>query len=251
PGVTLGGGRPKALVTLDGRQWVLKFAEPGDVVDTPLVEHAAMTLATLAGIRVAPTRPVPLHKGHTVAVQRFDRAGGRRRHALSAHVALKAAGETPGYPELAQLLRRKGVADGGVYAAQMRELFRRMVFNILIDNTDDHEKNHALLMADEALGTLALSPAFDVLPSGQALGYQQMRVGQEGSDATLANALSECRQFGLSKQQALEEVQQVCAVVENWQKHFLAVGVSAADVDSLAWQIDRPFLLDQRRSMVK
>lgn len=57
----------------------------------------------------------------------------------------------------------------------MHELFRRMVFNILIDNTDDHEKNHALLMT--ATGEYELSPAFDVLPSGQALGYQQMRVG--------------------------------------------------------------------------
>jgi serine/threonine-protein kinase HipA len=137
---------------------------------------------------------VPLHKGHAVAVQRFDRAGIRRLHALSAHVALKAAGETPGYPELAQLLRRKGVAEDGVYTAQMRELFRRMVFNILIDNTDDHEKNHALLMANEATGSLALSPAFDVLPSGQALGYQQMRVGQEGADATLGQCA--CRNVG-------------------------------------------------------
>jgi serine/threonine-protein kinase HipA len=244
------GRRPaQGLVTLDGRQWVLKFAEPGDVVDTPLVEHAAMTLAAQAGMQVAPTRPVPLHKGHAVAVQRFDRAGTRRLHALSAHVALKAAGEKPGYPELAQLLRRKGVAEDGLYAAQMRELFRRMVFNILIDNTDDHEKNHALLMADEATGALALSPAFDVLPSGQALGYQQMRVGQEGADATLANALSECRQFGLSRPQALAEVQRVCAVVDNWQAHFLAAGVSPADVDSLAQQIDRPYLLELRRSM--
>ena len=214
PGVTLGGARPKALVTMDSRQWVLKFAEPGDVVDTPLVEHAAMTLAAHAGIQVAPTRAVPLHKSHAVAVQRFDRAGGRRRHALSAHVALKAAGETPGYPELAQLLRRKGVADGGVYAAQMRELFRRMVFNILIDNTDDHEKNHALLMADEASGSLALSPAFDVLPSGQALGYQQMRVGRDGATSTLANALSEHRSFALTLEKAKWLAAEVAAVVE-------------------------------------
>ena len=247
PGTTLGGARPKALLDLEGQPWVLKFSEPGEAVDMPLVEHATMTLATHAGICAARTLPVPLQRGrHAVAVQRFDRdAGGLRRHALSAHVALKAAGEAMGYPQLAQWLRRRGVAAGGQYQAQMRELFCRMVFNILIDNTDDHEKNHALLMADS--GEYELSPAFDVLPSGQALGYQQMRVGAEAADATLDNALSECRQFGLKPDEAIGQVRQVCAVVAGWKEHFARAGVVAADIDTLAQQIDRPFLRDQRR----
>lgn len=105
----------------------------------------------------------------------LDRLTGRRRHSLSAGVALRAVGERFGYAELAQLLRRRGVTDGDAYIGQMRELFRRMAFNILIDNTDDHEKNHALLMTDAQ--QYELSPAFDILPSRQALGFQQMRVG--------------------------------------------------------------------------
>lgn len=245
PGTTLGGARPKALLNLDGHPWVLKFNEPGEPIDTPLVEHATMTLAAQAGIRAAPTRAVPLRQGHAVAVQRFDReAGGLRRHALSANVALKAAGEELGYPELAQWLRRRGVTVGGRHLAQMRELFRRMVFNILIDNTDDHEKNHALLMADS--GEYELSPAFDVLPSGQALGYQQMRVGAHAADSTLENALSECGQFGLKKSEAIAQVRQVCEAVAGWKEHFARAGVAAADIESLAGQIDRPFLRDQR-----
>ena len=246
PGTTLGGARPKALLDLDGHPWVLKFNEPGEPLDMPLVEHATMLLAGHAGIRAARTLPVPLGRGrHAVAVQRFDReAGGLRRHALSANVALKAAGEPLGYPELAQWLRRRGATAGGWHLAQMRELFRRMVFNILMDNTDDHEKNHALLMADS--GEYELSPAFDVLPSGQALGYQQMRVGAQAADATLANALSECVQFGLKKDEAIAQVRQVCEAVAGWKEHFLRAGVAAADVESLADQIDRPFLRDQR-----
>ena len=246
PGTTLGGAHPKALLDLDGHPWVLKFNEPGESLDMPLVEHATMLLAGHAGIRAARTLPVPLGRGrHAVAVQRFDReAGGLRRHALSANVALKAAGEALGYPELAQWLRRRGATAGGGHLAQMRELFRRMVFNILIDNTDDHEKNHALLMADS--GEYELSPAFDVLPSGQALGYQQMRVGAQAADATLANALSECVQFGLKKDEAIAQVRQVCEAVAGWKEHFLRAGVAAADVESLADQIDRPFLRDQR-----
>lgn len=181
PGATMGGARPKALLDIDGEPWVVKFSE-GDAIDAPLVEHAAMTLASRAGIRSATTMPIRLVDGHAVAIKRFDRQRGRRLHALSANVALKAAAERLGYPELAQLLRRRGVVAGGVNAAQMRELFRRMVFNILIDNTDDHEKNHVLLVDDAQ--QYELSPAFDVLPSGQALGYQQMRVGTREADST-------------------------------------------------------------------
>ncbi|MCM2339700.1 HipA domain-containing protein [Rhodoferax sp.] len=101
-------------------QWVLKFNEPGEPIDMPLVEHATMTLSEQAGIRVAPTIPVKVLKGHAVAVKRFDRAGGLRRHALSANVALRASGEGLGYPELAQLLRRRGVADGGLNREHIR-----------------------------------------------------------------------------------------------------------------------------------
>jgi serine/threonine-protein kinase HipA len=246
PGVTMGGARPKALITLDGAPWVIKFAEPGDVVDTPLVEHATMTLASAAGIRTAPTQAMALAQGHAVAVKRFDREGDHRRHALSAHVALKAAGEVMGYPELSQLLRRRGPVRGGVSHAHMRELFRRMVFNILIDNTDDHEKNHALLMNDR--GEYELSPAFDVLPTGQSLGYQQMRVGSDGATSTVSNALSEAAQFGLSTKDAHDEVRRVVSVVGQWRGHFDACGVCAADIESLAGQIDRPGLLGQRQA---
>jgi serine/threonine-protein kinase HipA len=246
PGASLGGARPKALLNLDGHPWVLKFNEPGETVDTPLVEHATMTLAAQAGIRVAETLPVKVHRGHAVAIKRFDRASGLRRHAMSANVALKAAGEELGYPELAQWLRRRGITASGRHQEQMRELFRRMVFNILIDNTDDHEKNHALLMADT--GEYELSPAFDVVPSGQSLGYQQMRIGTEAADSTLDNALSECAQFGLKKGDAIAHIKRVCETVAGWKTHFAHMGVTAADIESLAGHIDRPFLLDQRRA---
>lgn len=256
PGVTMGGARPKALIDLDGEPWVIKFSEQGEDADWPLIEHAAMTLAARAGIRVAQTRPIALKQrgGTAVAVRRFDRvrdegAGGHRRvHALSAHVALRAAGEEMGYPELAQLLRRRGPAHDGRNVVQMRELFRRMVFNILIDNTDDHEKNHALLMNDH--GEYELSPAFDVLPTGQALGYQQMRVGGDGAVASLDNALSDVAQFGLSLADARSEVREVARVVEGWRAHFQSCGVRPQDMDVLAACMDRPGLAGQRRGAV-
>ena len=248
PGATMGGARPKALIDMAGHQWVIKFSD-GDPADTPLIEHATMTLAQKAGIRTAQTMPVHLTHGHAVAISRFDRLGGLRRHSLSAGVALRAAGERFGYPELAQLLRRRGVTDGDAYVAQMREVFRRMVFNILIDNTDDHEKNHALLMTDAQ--QYELSPAFDVLPSGQALGFQQMRVGEQEADSTVANALSLSQMYGLAKNEAVKEAQTVARAIDGWKQHFAACGVTQGDVDLYAEQIDRPFLLDQRRELTR
>lgn len=243
PGVTLGGARPKALLDIAGEQWVIKFAD-GEPADTPLIEHATMLLAQKANIRVAQTQAVRLTHGHAVAIKRFDRERGARLHCLSASVALRAAAERFGYPELAQLLRRRGVVERDQNERDMHELFRRMVFNILIDNTDDHEKNHALIATDAQ--QYRLSPAYDVLPSGQALGFQQMRVGEEEADSTLANALSMAPLFSLKKDAAIAQVREVVAVVNDWQKHYSECGVTRGDIDLYAEQIDRPFLLEQR-----
>lgn len=243
PGATMGGARPKALLNVGGEQWVIKFAD-GEPADTPLIEHATMALAQRAQIRSAATMAVRLTVGHAVAIRRFDRGDGARLHCLSAAVALRAAGEQFGYPELAQLLRRKGLAQGNRYMHDMRELFRRMVFNILIDNTDDHEKNHALVVTER--GRYELAPAFDVLPCGQALGFQQMRVGEQAADSTLANALSMSALFALNREEARREVRAVAQVVSGWKEHFAGCGVTPADISLYAEQIDRPFLREQR-----
>ncbi len=244
PGVTMGGARPKALLQLDGGEWVLKFAEQ-DRPDEPRIEHAAMTLAAGVGITVAETRPLPLARGHALAIRRFDRADGGRVHALSANVALKAAGVELSYPNLALLLRRRGVPD--VHRVQMRELFRRMVFNILIDNTDDHEKNHVLLVT--ASQHYALAPAFDVLPMASSLGYQALVVGDRGAESSIENALTMAAQFWLTARDALHEARRVAEVVERWRAHFAAQGLSEAVIEELAGHIDRPFLLEQRRTL--
>ena len=151
-GSPLGGAKPKALIDIDGEPWVIKFFNH-QYVDAPLIEHAAMTLAAQADIRVAQTQVIRLVAANAVAIRRFDRVDGRRIHSISAGTAIRAAtaaGTEPelGYPQLARILRRVGVSQGDAHLADARELFRRMVFNILIDNTDDHEKNHSLLVVD-------------------------------------------------------------------------------------------------------
>jgi serine/threonine-protein kinase HipA len=244
PGVSMGGARPKSLMHIDGASWVVKFSEGGEL-DSPLIEHASMQLARRCGIHTADTLDLPLPQGHAVAVKRFDREGVRRLHVLSAHVALRAAGEAMGYPELAQLIRRLGHPDQ--VRAHQQELFRRMVFNILIDNTDDHEKNHALVRGAD--GFYALSPAFDVLPAAQGLGYQQMRVGALGHESSMDNALSQARAFGLTDAQAQQTVAEIASQVAQWKVVFKSLKVRDADIDLLAQYLDGAHLREQRASL--
>ncbi len=249
PGATMGGARPKALFQLDGVEWVMKFAEE-DRPAEPLIEHAAMTLAAKAEIAVAETRPIKLKSGVAIAIKRFDRHAGKlRQHALSANVALKAAGVETSYPNLALLLRRKGVTEGQLCRHQMHELFRRLVFNILIDNTDDHEKNHVLLVT--ASQHYLLAPAFDVLPTSQSLGYQAMVVGAQGAEATIENALSAARDYWLTPQTAADEARKVARVVNSWREHFATQALRADVLEELSSHIDRPFLLEQRRALLR
>jgi serine/threonine-protein kinase HipA len=208
-----------------------------------------MALAAKAGIEVCETHALPyLQAGqtkHALAVLRFDRAGDERLHCMSAHVALRAAGVDYGYPEMALLLRRLGDSSQIAYAGE--QLFRRMVFNICIDNTDDHEKNHMFLGQGPGL---KLAPAFDVLPTLQSLGVQSIRVGKAGADATLGNALSEHKQFGLSRLRAEQLVREVVAVVSTWQANFMQAGVQRQDAHTVAQHVDRAFLRDQRREFI-
>jgi serine/threonine-protein kinase HipA len=252
-GGSFGGAKPKALIEIDGEQWVIKFFN-NEPIDVPLLEHASMTLAAKAGITVAQTRVVPLAGENALAVRRYDRHGAARIHCISAGTALRAetiAGQEPqlGYPSLAQLLRRAGVAQGDANLLDMQELFRRMVFNILIDNTDDHEKNHALMVvAPTQQGKYRLAPAYDVLPTNSGQGYQEFIVGTGQRDSTLANAMSQCALFGYTPAQAAAEVMRVIAVVDDWREHFAACGVTQGDLTSLAERIDGDQLLNQRRN---
>ena len=250
-GSPLGGAKPKALIDIDGEPWVIKFFN-NEPVDTPLVEHATMTLAKQAGITVAETQMVPLVVFNAVAIRRFDRERGHRIHSISAGTAIRAAtasGQEPqmGYPARARGRRRGGVAEAGVHQSDARELFRRMVFNILMDNTDDHEKNHALLVVNPyGNGRLKLAPAYDILPTHSGQGHQEFICGALGHESTLDNAMSECEAFGLLPNEAAQEVARVIEVVDGWRTHLAQVGVSAADIEYLGQFIDGDELLAQR-----
>lgn len=247
PGATLGGARPKALLQTDAGTWVVKFSEIDDTVDIPLAEHATMTLAAMAGIQVAKTGVLPLpprygKARHALAIERFDRIGDYRMHCLSARTVLRAARLTESYSALATILLR--LANPDRQAAMREELFKRMVFNILMDNTDDHERNHSLRL--ELDGYHALTPAYDVVPTLLNFGAQSLIVGKDGAASTLDNALTELPEFGIKRPRAIELIQQVARAVDVWQKHFIELGVGAADMEMLSASIDRDALKRQR-----
>jgi serine/threonine-protein kinase HipA len=252
---SLGGAKPKAVIAIDGHEWVLKFYN-GEPVDLPLVEHATMTLASLAGLQVAQTLPVRLVGSHALAVKRFDRTpAGGRVHCLSACTVLRAetpAGQEPefGYPQLARALRRQG--DVRTLDADLRDLFCRMVFNILMANTDDHEKNHALLChVDGRTVTLRLSPGFDMVPTGSGALAHEFMVSDNSHEPNLTEALRTAETFGLSAQAAASDVRRIIDVVNTWQVHFRDVGVAERDIQEIAATVDAPHLLGQRERFSK
>ncbi|MCE7031817.1 type II toxin-antitoxin system HipA family toxin [Lysobacter sp. GX 14042] len=175
-GNSIGGARPKAALDGDGRKWIAKFSASTDVQPVVKMEFIAMRLAALAGVDAAPVRLVQAGGKDVLLVERFDRvaqADGRwRRRALVSALTLLELDEMmaayASYEELAEIVRHRFTRP----RATLRELFARLVFNILCGNTDDHARNHAAFW-DGA--RLSLTPAYDICP--------QVRTGQEATQA--------------------------------------------------------------------
>ena len=197
----LGGARPKAAMTFDGREVIAKFQQPlHDTVDVPKLEAACLALARRAGIDAISATLVTVHGRSVLLVDRFDRRQGQPVHYLSARSLLNiyrpSAQDTVApagratYAAMAAAARRIGVEGAGP------ELFRRLAFNYAIGNTDDHLQNHGFLFD----GTWRLAPAFDlVAQGGESLA---IGAGRQGRSRTRENLLSGAGDFGLKPQLA-------------------------------------------------
>lgn len=246
-GPSLGGARPKAVVSAEGREWIAKFPARGDAFDMPTAEWATLELAREAHINVPATRLERLPDGRNVLlVERFDREPARRglarRHMVSALTMLaKHALDSPNsaYGEIADALSQHGV--GGAIAQDREELYRRMVFNILVSNDDDHLRNHAFLH-DAAASGWRLSPLYDVLPRPQVAQERvlHLAVGRQGRTATLDNAHSSAGRFGLADRKAAGIIDEVARVVRGWRVSFERLGVAERLCDQLATAFRRP-----------
>jgi len=206
PGSSLGGARPKASVVDErGHLWIAKFPSRNDEVDKGAWELVAHELAIRCGITVAPARALRLKgPGHTFLARRFDRsAKGVRTHFASAMTML---GRTDGddattgasYLELAEFLMRHGARTD----ADLHQLWKRIVLNILIGNTDDHLRNHGFLLRD---GGWELAPAYDLNPEPHGRGLS-LNIDMHSNALSLGLAMEVAPYFRLSPRRAASTV---------------------------------------------
>jgi serine/threonine-protein kinase HipA len=232
-GVSMGGARPKAVIEADNHLWIAKFERTTDTFDQCGAEHATMRLAALCGLEVAETRLVDVGRRKAILVKRFDRTGGPNYsptvHYLSA-LSLLNEDETSAdgsyFAIASELLRHATHPDKA-----RKELFGRMVFNVLCGNRDDHLKNHALTHSTEGWN---ISPAFDVLPQLDMLPEQAIAVGRSGVYPSIANCLSRCGDFGMNLEEAQSEVDRIATIAATWREVFEQEGVAVSTIEKVA-----------------
>ena len=240
PGTSMGGARPKVTVEDDHKIWLAKLPEKADRHNMQRIEYATLELARAAGLRVCATRLERVGERDALMLDRFDRewnpdANAYRRYGLVSGLTVIDAEdgylgrERWSYPLLADELRRWSVRSND----DRRELFRRMVFNAMVTNNDDHPRNHALL---QTRGGWRLSPAYDILPVPMVSVERRdlaLEVGRFGRAAGLYNILSHCDAFGLSKEEARALIDGMLAVVRGWREFYIERGVEHRSIEML------------------
>ena len=232
PGSSLGGARPKASVRdRDGHLLIAKFPKRDDEVDIVLWEGLALRLAQVAGIEVANWRLERPGGRAVLLLRRFDREDQVRIPFLSALSMLSAAdNEQRSYLEIVEALRRNGAQSKKDSLA----LWRRIVFNILISNTDDHLRNHGFLYG--GAGGWRLSPAYDLNPTPTDIKPRVLStsINYDDSEASVELALSVAEDFGVPPREARKGVGELSKTVRTWRKEAGALGLTRAEQDRMA-----------------
>lgn len=224
PGTSLGGARPKAnVIDTDGKLYVAKFPSKKDLENTELIEHFSHRLAATAGINVAKTRTIKISKDRDLLLsERFDRSSeGKRIHFASAMSLLgfdDGAGSSTGngYLDIVDFILQ-GCVD---VAKNLRELYRRVAFNVMFGNTDDHFRNHGFLLTSKGW---TLSPAYDINPGAKS--HQCLLIDQYTEESDVKALLSACNNYMLEQQEATEIIEEVRAALKDWRKTATALQI--------------------------
>lgn len=259
-GSALGGARPKATVRDDERVlWLAKFPSRKDALAVPVVETATLRLAAAAGLSVPQVRLIQLGSRTVMLIRRFDRywakAGqdaplarefletapayglAEKRLGFVSALTLLACDEMDSpdksYGDLAQAVRR--YCHPRVIRENNRELFERLIFNILVNNDDDHLRNHGFVW-DPRLPGWRLSPLYDVMPRASLSPERRLHlgVGPEGRIATLDNAFAGREMFTLSAEAAAESIARIWRIVREWKVYFEEYQVGADQIEKIA-----------------
>lgn len=244
-GSSIGGARPKALIEDGAVKHVAKFSSSSDLYSVVKGEFIAMRLAALCGVKAAPVSLVRAGGKDVLLVERFDRVhveGGWRRKAMVSALTMLELDEMmaryASYQDLAEIIRHRFTAP----ADTLRELFARIVFNILCGNTDDHARNHAAFW-DGAM--LTLTPAYDICPQGRAgqEASQAMLISGDNRMSRIASCLEAARHFLLSEPEAIHIAEtQLHRIGEHWRTVCEDAALGEAD-RNLFWgrQFLNPF----------
>lgn len=233
PGSSLGGARPKAaVIDLDDSLAIAKFPHHGDEYNIELWGCVALRLAQKAGIRVPPHRITSVNDQQVLLVTRFDRNGKIRIPFLSAMSMIGAAdNETHSYLELVDAIRQHGaeVRD------DLRELWRRILFSVLISNVDDHLRNHGFLYSP-AKGEWRLSPAYDLnpVPVDVKARVLSMMIDDQDNSASFDLVVEVGDYFGLEASEMKAITEEVVNSVSHWQTEAQRLGVTKQEVNRMA-----------------
>ncbi len=251
PGTSLGGARPKTVIEDDGALWIAQFPQQGDRWNNAFVEAGMLGLASRCSIRVAAFRVESLGEESILLVRRFDRKlieeeDGRRgyiRHRMVSALTVLDAEESPtdrtdwSYLKFADEIQRWSKRP----KPDKTELFRRIVFNALIANVDDHPRNHALIAPGN---DWFLAPAYDLTPNARQ-GMEERRLamdcGRFGRIARRDNLLSEADRFSLEYDEANRIITEMAATIRtHWREEVLRHGGSGQDCSVIGSAFDYP-----------
>jgi len=232
PGTSLGGSRPKAsVIDTDNRLSMAKFPSRNDEYDMGLWEHFSHQLAKAAGIHAASTRVLSTNDPyHTLLSRRFDRTeAGKRIHVASAMTLLGLsdgdnASTGHGYLDIVDFILQ-GCTD---VETNLRELYRRVAFNICIGNTDDHFRNHSFLLTAKGW---TLSPAYDMNPTLND--HQSLLISPTSNKADLTLLQDACESYLLNKNVATTIISEVITTVKAWEPLAIRSGITKRDRDYL------------------
>jgi len=225
PGTSLGGARPKAnVIDNDCKLYVAKFPSKKDLENTELIEHFSHRMAATAGINVANTRTIRISNDRDLLLsERFDRtAEGKRIHFASAMSLLgleDGAGSNTGngYLDIVDFILQ-GCVD---VQQNLRELYRRVAFNVMFGNTDDHFRNHGFLLTPKGW---TLSPAYDINPGVKT--HQCLLIDQYTDQSDVTALLQASGSYMIERQEAAEIIEQVRNVIKDWRKTATELQIS-------------------------
>jgi serine/threonine-protein kinase HipA len=232
PGASLGGARPKANFTDSSKNlWIAKFPSRNDTIDKAAFELLAYRLALKAGITMSESRITKLAGAHnTFLTRRFDRQKKERIHFASAMTMTGNFEEAlrdkkASYLEIAEFIKNSGVQN----KEDLHQLWRRIVFNISISNTDDHLRNHGFLLTEKGW---KLSPAYDINPSIDKEGLA-LNIDMDNNALDFDLAKDTGKYYMLDAKQMEEILTQVKSVVAKWRTHAKAIGISEKDQEMM------------------